>query len=80
MSIEAVGVSTKGTYTVQVEGVRSTGGGGSSREGELDGRVGRERVDAAGGEEVLGRVGTRDDLQQDRDSRGNEGGAVDEKV
>ena len=57
-----------------------TGSGGASRERDLDGRVVREGVDAAGRKKVLGGVGPGDDLQQDRDGRGSERCTVDEEV
>ena len=57
-----------------------TGSGGAGRECDLDGRVVREGVDAAGRKKVLGGIGSGDDLQQDRDGRGSERCAVDEEV
>ena len=67
----------RGTYTVQVEGVRCAGGVGRSGEGDLDGRVDGELVDTARREEILGSLGTAQDLQEDGDGGGHETRAVD---
>ena len=65
-----------GTYTVQVEGVRDTGGVGRGGHGDLDGRLRGELDDGAGREEVLGRLCTAQDLEEDGDGRGRERRAV----
>ena len=70
----------RGTYAVQVEGVGGTGRRGGSRERELDRRVGRQSVHAAGGQEVLGGVGAAHDLEQDRHGGRHKAVAVDEEV
>ncbi len=68
------------TYTVQVEGVGAAGCVGVRGEGDLDGRVLRERIDATGRQEVLGGLRAAQDLQEDGDGGRNKGGIVDEEV
>lgn len=68
------------TYTVQMEGVRSTGGTSSRGERELNGRVRRQGVDVTGREEVTGSLGAAHDLQQNGSGGRLEGRAVDEEV
>ena len=69
-----------GAYTVQVEGVGLTGRVSVHGERDLDGRVGGEGVDTAVGEELGSRERATEDLEQDGDSRGREGVAVDVEV
>ena len=65
---------------MQVEGMGCARGvGGRDREGELDGRVGREGVDAAAREEVRGGLRTAHDLEEDWDGGRDERLAVDEE-
>ena len=69
-----------GTYAVQMEGVRRARGVHRGGEGDLDGRVDRELVDAAGRQEVLGGLGTAQDLEEDGHGGRDEGGVVNGEV
>ena len=68
------------TYTVQVEGVGRARGVGRGGEGDLDGLVDRECVDASGGQEVLGSLRAAQNLKEDGDSGRRERRVVDEEV
>ena len=66
--------------TVEMEGVGLAGRVRGHREGELDGGVGRERVEAAAGEEVCCALGAREDLEEDGNRGRNEGRAINEEL
>ena len=65
---------------MQMEGVRRAGGVDRGGEGDLDGRVDRELVDATGRQEALGGLGTAQDLEEDRHGGRDEGGVVNGEV
>ena len=58
----------------------SAGRVGRSREGELNGLVDRQRVDASRWQEVLGGLRTAQNLKEDGDGWRGEGRVVDEEV
>ena len=59
-----------------MERMRPTNGFPSSSEREFDILIERELDDAAAREEVLSVLSTAEDLEKDRDVRGDEGGVV----
>ena len=77
-----IGHSVRGdTYTVQMEGVRCAGGApGAHGERDLNGRVGRQRVVAASGQEVGRGNAAREDLEEGGDGGRDECDVIDEEL